>query len=233
MPETPESPGGAPSSPGTPSGTPRLSFLKRLFGELSWSPPPWARATGAAAARRAGATRDFVKRNRRGVLISLAALLAVSGAGYSGYRWWESRPRPVQFSVSVQATALTSIEENPSFRPLRIRFEGSAARLDQIGKRVIKGITLSPAHPADWRWEDDHTLVFEPTQDWPVGQDFKVELEKEMFPEHVRLQAYEATFQTRSFTATISEIQLYQDPRNPKIKRVEATISFSHPVDSA
>src|SRR5262249_53131004 len=143
------------------------------------------------------------------------------------YHWWESRPKPVEFSVSVQAPGLTVIEETPHYHPIRIRFGGSAARLDQIGKRVNKGITLSPAHPGDWHWADDHTLVFEPTQDWPVGQDFKVDLDKDMFPEHVRLQQYDVAFTTHAFTATISEVQLYQDPRNPKVKRVEATISFS------
>ncbi|HZN95340.1 MAG TPA: MG2 domain-containing protein, partial [Myxococcales bacterium] len=230
MPETPGSPGAAPVGPPPP----RPSLLKRLFGELSWSPPPWARATGAAGARGARATRDFVKGHKQGVAATLVALLVLGGAGYYGYRWWESRPKPVEFSVSAQAPGLTAIEENPTFKPVRIKFGGSAARLDQVGKRVLKGITLSPAHPGDWRWADDHTLVFEPTQDWPVGQEFKVELEKqELFPEHVRLQEYEATFKTAPFTASIPEIQLYQDPRNPKIKRVEATISFSHPVDSA
>lgn len=212
---------------------PKPSFLKRLFGEFHWSPPPWARATGAATARGAAGTRDFVKRHRVGVLAGVAVLLALGTGGYYGYRWWESRPKPVEFPVNVQGPGLTAIEETPHPRPVRIRFGGSAARLDQVGKRVTKGITLSPAHPGDWHWADDHTLVFEPTQDWPVGQEFKVELDKEMFPEHVHLQGYSGTFTTHAFTASISELQLYQDPRNPKIKRVEATITFSHPVDSA
>src|SRR4051794_13180436 len=124
---------------------PKPSFLKRLFGEFHWMPPPWVRATGAATVRGGAATRDFVKQHRTAVLVTLAGLVVLGAAGGAAYRWWESRPKPIQYSLSVQGPGLTSIEENPTFRPLRIKFGGSAARLDQVGKRVTKGITLSPA----------------------------------------------------------------------------------------
>src|SRR5689334_16395245 len=107
---------------------PKTSFLKRLFGEFHWTPPPWVRAAGAAGARGGTATRAFVKQHRTGVLAALLGLVALGGAGYAGYRWWESRPKPIQYSLSVQGPGLTSIEENPTFRPLRIKFGGSAAR---------------------------------------------------------------------------------------------------------
>ncbi|HVE86398.1 MAG TPA: hypothetical protein VND93_26260, partial [Myxococcales bacterium] len=101
-----------------PEETPKPSLLKRMFGELHWAPPPWMRASAAASTRGAAATRDWVKRHRTGVLAGLLAVVALSGAGYYGYRWWESRPKPVEFSVNVQAPGLTAIEETPHFRPV-------------------------------------------------------------------------------------------------------------------
>src|SRR3954469_19878889 len=149
---------------------PKPSFVKRLFGEFHWTPPPWARAAGVASVRGGAATRDFVKRHRVGVLVALAGLVELGGAGYAGNRWWEARPKPLRLALSIQDPGLTSIEENPTFRPVRIKFGGSAARLGHGGKRGAKGAALAPTHPGDWHWSDDHTLVFEPTQDWPVGQ---------------------------------------------------------------
>src|SRR5207247_817375 len=34
------------------------------------------------------------------------------------------------------------------------------------------------------------------------------------------------------FMAAITSAELYQDPLSPKIKRIEATVAFSHPVNA-
>jgi hypothetical protein len=190
-------------------------------------------ALGRGTARGAVGTRDFLRRHRTAAIASVLVAAVLGAGGWYGLKWWESRPRPVQFSLHANGPGLTPIEENMHPRPVLVQFGGSVARLDQIGKRIAAGITMTPAHPGEWRWQDDRTLIFAPAQDWPVGQEFKVALDRALFPEHVLLQAYEARFQTAPFRAAFTESQLYQDPRNPKIKRVVATVTFSHPVDTA
>ncbi|WP_164018909.1 alpha-2-macroglobulin family protein [Pyxidicoccus trucidator] len=212
---------------------PRPRFLTRVFGELRWTPPSWAaflgHATAGLARRGVGKVREHPKRF---ALSLLALVLLVFGAD-AGYRWYQSRPKPVSYALSATNPPLTRLEEQPQPGAVYLHFTGSVARLEAIGKPVTAGITLTPAIPGEWRWADDKMLTFTPTADWAVGQEYKVVLDRTLFPGHILLDAYETTFQSAPFSATITDLQFYEDPRNPKEKRVVATVAFSHAVDPA
>ena len=215
---------GHPDSPGVLRRATRY-----VFGSWSWAPPPWLRA-GGRGARASGRWANSHRKTVAGVLV---ALVVLGGSGYGGWRWWERQPKPVRFSLSGDEPAATPLEENARPYPLRLQFGGSAARLEQIGKVVAHGVTLSPALAGEWRWSSDRELVFTPAADWAVGQEYTVALDKTLFPEHVLLETYQYRFHSAPFTATLKDAEFYQDPANPKIKRVEATLAFSHVVNSA
>jgi len=239
-----DSAGGDPPTPGPASrGRPRIfavvarllraiaAFLRATFGTLSWAPPNWLAASARRTRRLAEGVRTFASAHRRAVVMGAAgcALAVIAAAGV--VRWLESRPRPLRLSVTVVAPGLTRIEAAPRPEPLRVVFGASAARLDRIGKPVSHGVTLEPQVPGEWKFEDDRTLVFRPAEDWGVGQDYRITLDRSLFPGHVLLEHDELAFRSAPFEARFARSEFYQDPTNPQLKQVVATVSFSHPID--
>ncbi|MFC2062121.1 alpha-2-macroglobulin [Elusimicrobiota bacterium] len=101
-----------------------------------------------------------------------------------------------------------------------------------MGKQIAEGIQMEPSMKGLWRWASDNTLTFLPKEDWAVGQSYTVKLDRELFPKHVRLEKYKLNFMSAQFSVSLKETMFYQDPRDPKTKRVVVTASFSHPVDA-
>src|SRR5262249_34440518 len=56
---------------------------------------------------------------------------------------------------------------------------------------------------------------------------------KALFAPTVMLEDYNTEFRSAPFSAKISNSQFYQDPRDPSLKKLVATVEFSHPVDTA
>jgi uncharacterized protein YfaS (alpha-2-macroglobulin family) len=212
---------------------PRPRLLTRVFGELRWTPPPWAAFLGRATAGLARRGAGKVRQHPKGFALSLLALVLLVFGADAGYRWYQNRPRPVSYTLTATNPAVTRLEETLRPNALYLHFSGSVARLEAIGKPVTAGITVTPAIPGEWRWGNDQMLSFTPSEDWAVGQEYKVVLDRSLFPDHILLDAYETRFTSAPFSASITDFQFYEDPRNPKEKRVVATLSFSHAVDPA
>ncbi|MBI3547597.1 MAG: alpha-2-macroglobulin [Elusimicrobia bacterium] len=211
--------------------------LRDVFGEVQWTPPPWVASTAGGWSARLGAARERLRKAREENPLlfrhASAAALGLVVIGLSGIRWYRHRPQPIRFDIQVAAPALTVYDEKGvRIQPLSVAFDGSAARLAQIGKAVTRGITLLPPIKGDWKWESDRRLVFTPKDDWRVGQDYSLSLDRSLFPPHVRLKRYDARFRSAPFAARIASSEFYQDPVNPKVKRVIATVAFSHPVNT-
>lgn len=219
-----------------------LQWLPRLFGNLSWTPPAWVATQRARIARipwlavlpqRLRTARDWLRRNPRRVLATAVASVVLLIAASGGYLWYASLPKPVEFSLVGTAPAATPLVENALPEAVHIDFSGSAAQLEQVGKPITKGIKMTPAMAGVWVWASDSRLSFTPKQDWAVDQEYVVEFERSLFPDHVRLEEYEYRFRSAPFSASIEQIEFYQDPRDPKLKKVVATLRFSHAVDGA
>lgn len=218
------------------------ALLAKLIGSLAWTAPPWwrvlrerieasglkARVTAPFAAVRAWA-RTHPRKFRLSILGIVTAMLASAG----GYLWYQALPRPMEFSVDISAPGPTKLEDNARPDPVHIQFGGSAAPLEQVGRPVTQGVEIKPPVSGEWRWANDAQLTFIPREDWAVNQEYRVRLDRSLFPNHVRLRRYELSFATAPFTASISQMEFYQDLKNPKLKKVVATVRFSHPVDSA
>ena len=79
----------------------------------------------------------------------------------------------------------------------------------------------------------DKELQFTPKSDWPVDATFTVRFaKKRLFARGVLLEDYSADFKSQPFSAKLTDSQFYQDPRDPNLKKLVATVSFSHPVDT-
>ncbi|MEO7939965.1 MAG: MG2 domain-containing protein, partial [Burkholderiaceae bacterium] len=109
----------------------------------------------------------------------------------------------------------------------------SAAPIKDVGN-APKGVRLEPEFAGTWEWSDDRALVFTPTADWPVGQDYTITLDpKTTVAVGVYLEKTEFEFSTTPFSARMGSSEFYQDPIDPTLKKGVYELAFSHPVDAA
>src|ERR1017187_3770571 len=206
-----------------------ISWLgTRVIGRWEWQPPAWL---GWFGSRLAQAGRYIAADAKRAGLI-----LLVLASMVGGWVWYKSRPVPHYVTFTVTAPGLTEYDEKgiSSIKPLAVQFSESAAPLQQVDKTVTAGIDVSPKMPGAWRWVSDKDLEFTPKNDWPIDKAFTVSFaRKGFFARGVLLEDYSFDFRSPPFSAKIAESQFYQDPRDPNLKKLVATVEFSHPVDTA
>ena len=206
-----------------------MGILKAAFGTLEWTPPEWFRRAGP---RRIG--------------FGILAVAAVAALVAGGMRYYESLPKPARVVVHVDApgeTPIVSGELRPM--PLSLHFSvesdpryptdtvSSVASLDLLNEVISDGISLEPAMPGEWRWINETQLLFLPEEDWPAGEEYTVRFDDSLFAPNLILETNEAEFETIDFRADIAELEFYQDPVQQDVRKVVATIRFSHPVDEA
>ncbi|TBR17599.1 alpha-2-macroglobulin family protein [bacterium] len=201
------------------------------------APPPgwWPRLKESAAARAAGAWsagRERWASVPREVRVGAGVLAA--GAAVAGLAT-VLRPGAVgstlEVEVSAEAPALTPLRLPWTPEPLVLTFSRSASRLSQTGRPVTAGVALEPRVAGEWRWDSDTRLSFTPLEDWAVGREYEVRLDRALVPEHLRLARRSLTFRTAPFAASVSAAEFHQDPKDPRVKKAVWTLSFSHPVD--
>jgi hypothetical protein len=209
-------------------------MLSKIFGELRWSPPLWVRRVPAAIHALAQNLRANPRRN----IGILAVALCVGLGSVLAWRWYQSRPQPVEYQVSIiEMPERTCIECDPPGKPdaVLIGFDGSVAPLEQAGKTIDpakSGVSIQPAIAGTWTWEDDHTLSFRPNQDWPLGKTFTVQFARKGFvAPQARLSRYSVVFTAPAFSASIANNEFYQDPIIAANKKVVTTLEFTQPVD--
>ena len=95
----------------------------------------------------------------------------------------------------------------------------------------VQGVRLEPHLNGAWRWVQADILVFEPTEDWPADQKFRVIFDKNFFPRHVSMERLVYETRTPPFSIAIKELEIYQDPTNPTRREISATLELTHAVD--
>lgn len=198
-----------------------------VAGRWEWQSPPWIRWTRTHSVR---AWRTATATRARAAELAVAVLV-IAGAT----TWWLTRPTPHYVTYSVTPPGLTEYNEHgiSSIKPLTVVFSESVAPLEQIQKPVTRGITMSPAMPGVWSWTSDKLLQFTPKEDWPVDGDFSLQFGKrDLLTAGVVLESYRFSVRSHPFSVAISESQFYQDPRDPALKKLVATVKFTHPVDT-
>ncbi len=195
-------------------------IIQLLFGRLSWQPPPWLR---------------WLFTHPRTTLITLVILVLLASGGRYGWQWYSHLPKPHTVKYVLYPPENTDYKTTPpKINPLLIRFNESVAPLLLVGKTVTTGVRIDPALDGTWRWADDRSLVFLPKEDWPIATRYNVIFsEKHFFAPGVLLKQYEYPFSSAAFFATINNTVINQDPLDPTIKRMTATVTFSHPVNAA
>jgi alpha-2-macroglobulin len=215
-----------PADPREPQN-PLLKLIHKIFGRVQWQAPGWIHWTALQYRK---AVRELIA-DRRTLMITVLVLVTLIGA----LAWYELRPRPHYVEYTVTAPKLTEYDGNgiSSIYPLMVEFAEPVAPLANLDKRLTSGIEISPTFAGTWTWLDDKHLQFAPKSDWPVDASFTVKIGRKGFlAKTVELDDYSFKFKTEPFSAKITNSQFYQDPQNPTLKSLVATVGFSHPVDT-
>ena len=202
-------------------------LLPRLIGRWQWQAPPWIPRTGKYVSD----SRRYLSSDPRR---ALAFTIGVALVGVA-LIWYLTRPTPDYVAYTVTDPPLTEYDERgiKTIHPVRVYFASSAAPLKYVGKEVTEGISVSPAIPGVWFWSDDKVLLFTPKDDWPVGTTFRVKMTRAFIAQGVAIKDYSFDFNSPPFSARITESIFYQDPIDPTLKKVVASVKFTHPVDTA
>ncbi|HTW34693.1 MAG TPA: MG2 domain-containing protein [Rhizomicrobium sp.] len=205
--------------------------LKLMFGSVSWTPPEWMPPLAASIQRK--------PQHYAGGTLGMLAALAL---GWAGWQWYLHRPHPPEpprITFEAIAPAITDYERSDGtpavlVHPLQVKFSGSAAPIELVGKNVTRGITMDPAIKGIWTWIDDRTLEFRPAADWPIGAHIEVHFDLEQsFTPHVLMADDHCDFDIAAFAATEGTGEFYQDPQNPAAKKTIMPLTFNYPVDPA
>ncbi len=199
-----------------------VRVLSLVFGAVQWTPPVWLHALHEKVILRKGV--------RKATILSIL-LLIVAAVAFFYPREKEPEPELKELEARIIAPGLKLIGKDHPPKPLIVRFDGSAARIDQVNKEITDGPQLDPEISGTWKWSDDNELSFHPTEDWPIRAEFELTIDESFLAEQVVLDEYEFQFETPAFTARIEKASFLQDEANPDLKSVVATLKFSHPVD--
>lgn len=209
--------------------------LKIILGQISWTPPAWSKSVASYAnttAMRAGNSyTKLYKEDRKKFWTYNSIVLICIAVGIGGYGWYCSLPEPHKVTFTVVEPSPTSLEKDAKPNPLVVNFSGSAARLEQSGKVINQGIQVTPPIEGTWKWTSDSTLTFDPKEDWTVGIDYLVKLDKSLIPKHIRLADHSFHFHSPAIVLSPSSGVFYEDPTDPKIKQAVITIKSTHPID--
>lgn len=203
-------------------------LIEPAFGRMNWTPPVWPAVLEADIRRR---PQHYL----RGALTGLVVIALAVG----GVEWYLHRPKPShanEITFEVETPAITDYEKpdgSPGIvvHPLEVKFSGSAAPIEMVGKTVKAGIALDPDLKGQWKCIDDRTLRFTPAQDWPVGAHVELRFDADkLFAKHVYVADDHGAFDMPAFAVVAGSGEFYQDPQNPAAKKTIMPLTFNYPV---
>jgi uncharacterized protein YfaS (alpha-2-macroglobulin family) len=198
---------------------------RQILGEIAWQRPHWLRRISE---RWTILENDY----SRLIVSAILAVFAVSCAGAWTWNWYSHLPKPQRVTVRVGEIPVTKLEKDLKFPQLNLFFSAPAARFEDLKKTSLQGVRIEPQIPGKWHWGFQDMLVFEPSEDWPADQKFRIIFDKNFFPRHVLMERLIYEAHTAPFAITIKQLELYEDPTNPKQRQVTATLELTHAIDS-
>ncbi|MES2089874.1 MAG: alpha-2-macroglobulin family protein, partial [Pseudomonadota bacterium] len=206
-----------------------MPLLRALVGV--WQAPAWLRWIG----RGASALAHWCRWHGAQVLL----LAVVGGVLWTQApllkRWWQGlipdRAAQLELTFKVSEPGRTQIEDQLPPNPLVIVFSGQAAPLVKVGKPATD-IQMDPSAAGQWTWAAADKLVFQPKDDWPVGQRYEVKWGRKALASNVHLPDDHFQFGSPAFKVSVGSGEFYQDPVQVNLRRVVYQVQFSHPVNA-
>lgn len=108
---------------------------------------------------------------------------------------------------------------SPPGRPLKL----AGTRTDAL--------KIEPPIKGEWRFENDYSVVFTPSQPWKAGESYRVTYQPGIFPSHVKLVDNGYSFSTTPLNLLSKDMNYLQDPNDPEKKFVTIQLAFNYPVN--
>lgn len=214
-----------------------IPILRSMIGKWDWQPPTWLSRifspVGNLIQALVSKTIAWKEKSAKQFYLACCLLLAAIAGSYKGYLWYVNLPKPDLVSFSIKAPEATSTYQDKKPRPFVVTFTGSAAPLELIGKEVKKNFTITPELPSTLKWISDTQLELSPQGDWSIGKDYEIKFKPNFFASHIILGTYQINLSTPELSYKITKSSFYEDPTNPKIKKVVSTINFTHPINKS
>ncbi len=216
---------------------PIIKTLRAVLGNMNWQPPAWINWVRKRVIQAITAVVTYLRNRPRHAAIVSGSVLLGMALLVVGWRWYQAQPKPLEVSFTVSRPAITCYSCEPPGKPnaLHIQFDNSVAPVELSGHVLDlkkSHISIDPQIAGEWRWEDDHTLTFQPAVDWAVGQNYEVSIaRKGVVAPQIRLQKYSFEFESAAFAAHINNTEFYQDPEVAANKKVVVNVKFTHAVD--
>ncbi|RZL64993.1 MAG: alpha-2-macroglobulin family protein [Variovorax sp.] len=220
-----------------------VSIVARLLGGLrplarglvgSWRPPGWLRIGLGLLGL------GLVWLQQRLAWLVVLALVVCGGwlAQPHVMKWWHGltpdRVEPVQVlaaAVKIEAPKRTAVESGGTPNLAAFVFPAAVAPIAQVGKEAA-GVAMEPALRGTWTWAEPTRLVFQPAEDWPVGQRYAVTLADDALAPHIEIDKRRFEFGAPAFDARIEGAEFYQDPVQANLRRALFQVRFTHPVNT-
>ncbi|MCR5189692.1 MAG: hypothetical protein K6C97_12230, partial [Treponema sp.] len=169
------------------------------------------------------------------LLIATLALCALSCKGKEKQSGSSEKVMPKSTSKDKVAVGYNVYE--PSSRldeegkpdTIYVSFDGSVAKIEDVGQAPSSDISITPAIAGSWLWVDDSSLRFTPAENWKLDTKYKVDMPAEIFSDSVSVRN-DFTFKTDSFSVWLTDEEFYINPENPNEKCVTCTVGTSHPM---
>ena len=71
----------------------------------------------------------------------------------------------------------------------------------------MQGVRLEPQLNGAWHWAQADILLFEPTEDWPADQKFRVIFDRNFFPRHVSMERLAYETRTPPFQSPLKNLK--------------------------
>ena len=115
-----------------------------------------------------------------------------------------------------------------------IRFRGTAAPLDRVGKPLPAGaIRMAPEVAGEWKWERKDRLVFSPVTGWLPPGNYHFHPGQGLLAKDCQLQQntdFGRAQKAPTLTARFRDRNYYVDPATPTLQQLVTTVDFSQPV---
>ena len=207
-------------------------LFQSIIGSFSWVPPYWLQCV-----------ISFKKKFPRYFWGSSLLIAIVGVATAAGIYYQSQLPQPLLVSYNILPPKLTPYADVLKPKPLEITFYGnregitventpSVIPINQAKPEILKGLSLTPRHPGQWKWKNDYSIEFLPSTDWPADQLYRVNVSENILNASFTYHNLEQSFKTRVLSVKTSNVKFYQDPSSRSNKRLVATYEFSHPIDT-
>jgi alpha-2-macroglobulin len=208
-------------------------FLTMLFGQ--WTPPKWmaaiAQYLNGYLAKLFGKMATFKQSQPRKFWSITSVSMVLLAAGIYGIIWKLRQPPPLYTKIHIDVPEPQYYSKDSKPNPLYLNFSNPAAKLELAGKKLDKGVIMSPALPGQWVFENDTHLAFYPEKEWTPGQNYVVSLDSKILRKEITLASPKVNFSAKQFSITQSSGSFYQDPVDPNRRLMNYKLNFSHPVD--